>query len=205
MGLYSNVIFPRILDLAMRDKNMAEVRTAVLADVTGDIFEIGFGTGLNLRYYPDTVKEITTVDANAGCNKIAEPRIAKSPITVHNKVLNGEELPMDDQTFDSVVCTWTLCSIDNAEKALGEIRRILRPDGKFFFVEHGLSPDPKLQKWQNRLNPIWKIIGDGCNLNRKHDELLQDCQFSIDKLDNFHLETGPKFATYLYQGVASKA
>lgn len=205
MGFYSNVVFPRVLDTLMRDKQMGKIRGELLADVSGDIFEIGFGTGLNLRYYPETVKEITTVDPNPGSNKLAQRRIDASDITVHNHTLSAEELPMDDESFDTVVCTWTLCSIKDVEKALSEVRRVLRPNGKIFFVEHGKAADPKVQKWQNRLNPIWKVIGDGCNLNRDPNELLQDMKFTITDLDNFFMEKGPRFATYLYQGVATKA
>ena len=205
MGFYSNVIFPRVIDFVMTTGQMKKRRSQLLADVSGDVFEIGFGTGLNLEFYPDRVKEITTVDVNPGANKRAARRIAESDITVHNKVLNAESLPMDDESFDSVVCTWTLCSIDNVEQALSEVRRVLRPKGKLFFVEHGRARDEKVRKWQDRLTPYWKIIGDGCRLNRDPEALIQDSHFEITSIDKEYMDKSPRFAGFMYQGVATKA
>ena len=204
MGFYSRVVFPGIIDFVMTTGQMKKRRSQLLADVSGDIFEIGFGTGLNLPFYPEGVQEITTVDINPGMNRRAQKRIAESGITVHMNILSAESLPMDDETFDSVVCTWTLCSIENVEKALSEVRRILRPGGKFFFVEHGASPDPKVRRLQDRLNSFWGIIGDGCNLNRNAEELIQDQHFEITSLDKGYMEKSPRFAGYMYQGVATK-
>ena len=204
MGFYSNVIFPRVIDFVMTTGQMKKRRSQVLADVSGDVLEIGFGTGLNLPFYPDSVKEITTVDVNPGCSKRSQRRIAESCITVHNEVLNAESLPMDDESFDSVVCTWTLCSIDNVEEALSEVRRVLRPGGRFFFVEHGASPDEKVRKSQDRLTPCWKVIGDGCRLNRNTEELIQDQHFEIPSIDKGYMDKSPRFAGYMYQGVATK-
>lgn len=204
MGIYSKYLFPRILDLAMRDPEMKEQRPLVLEHVTGDIFEVGFGTGLNLRYYPENVKKITTADPNAGMNKLAQRRIDESSIEVDHHTMGGEDLPFDDEAFDTVVCTWTLCSIPEPDKALDEFKRILRKGGQFLFIEHGLADDPKVQKWQNRLNRFWKVIGDGCNLNRNHTELIQDHGFSFDEIDNFYFEKGPKFVGYMYRGIARK-
>ena len=204
MGFYSRVVFPGIIDFVMTTGQMKKRRSQLLADVSGDIFEIGFGTGLNLPFYPEGVQEITTVDINPGMNRRAQKRIAESGITVHMNILSAESLPMDDETFDSVVCTWTLCSIENVEKALSEVRRILRPGGKFFFVEHDASPDPKVRRLQDRLNSFWGIIGDGCNLNRNAEELIQDQHFEITSLDKGYMEKSPRFAGYMYQGVATK-
>ncbi len=205
MGFYSRVIFPGVIDFVMTTGQMKKRRSQVLADVSGDVFEIGFGTGLNLPFYPDHVKEITTVEVNPGTSRRAQKRIDESGITVHTNILNAESLPMDDETFDSVVCTWTLCSIENVDKALSEVRRVLRPGGKFFFVEHGASPDPKVRKLQDRLNSFWGIIGDGCNLNRDAEALIQDQHFEITSLDKNYMDKSPRFAGYMYQGVATKA
>lgn len=205
MGLYSSVIFPRILNVVMSSGYMKKARTAVLSEVSGDIFEIGFGTGLNLPHYPQGVKKITTVDVNPGMNKLAQRQIDASDIEVEHTVLNGEKLPMEDASFDSVVCTWTLCSIADVNSAMREVHRVLRPGGKFFFVEHGLSDEAKVRKWQNRLTPPWKIIGDGCHLNRNIKEIILDNKFSFLEFENYYMEKSPKFAGYLYQGVASKA
>jgi len=205
MAFYSNVVFPRILDFVMDNKDMRKIRAALLSEVSGNVFEIGLGTGLNLPHYPEGVTRITTADPNPGVNTIAQKRIAASPIEVESHVMSGEQVPMDDASFDAVVCTWTLCSIPDPMKALGEMRRILKPGGKFFFVEHGISPEGNVAKWQNRLNRYWRVIGDGCNLNRNHRELIQDAHFEITDLDNYYMDHGPKFASYLYQGVATKA
>lgn len=188
----------------MSDRSLAQYRENVLANVTGNILEIGFGTGLNLSYYPDEIRQIVAIDANPGISKLAEKRIKQSSITVDHRILNGETLPMPDQTFDSVVSTWTLCSIANVKQALQEIYRVLKPGGRFFFVEHGLSNEPKVQVWQNRLNPVQKVIGDGCNLNRNIRELVEH-QFDSVAIEEFYADKTPKILGYLYQGTAIKA
>jgi len=204
MGIYSNYIFPRILDKVMSNGHMKKARTAVLSEVSGNVFEVGFGTGLNLDFYPEAVKKITTADINPGMNKKALKRIELSKIEVDHNVINGESLPFEEELFDSVVCTWTLCSIGQADQALQEFRRVLKPGGKFFFVEHGLADDPKVQKLQNRLTPFWKRIGDGCHLNRNIKELIQDNHFHFAEFDNYYMDESPRFAGYMYQGIAEK-
>lgn len=204
MGFYSQRILPYLLDWSLSDPTMAQYRREVLANVTGEVLEIGFGTGLNLSYYPENIHKLVAIDANPGVHTLAQKRVQKSHITVDNRVLNGESLPMADNTFDSVVSTWTLCSIAKVEQALQEIYRVLKPGGKFFFVEHGLSKEPQVQVWQNRLNPIQKVIGDGCHLNRNIRQLIEK-QFDTVTLKEFYAEKTPKFVGYLYQGVATKA
>lgn len=204
MGFYSQRILPYLLDWGMSDPAMAQYRREVLAKVTGEVLEIGFGTGLNLAYYPEHIHKLVAIDANPGVHNLAQKRIETSNITVDSRVLNGENLPMADNTFDSVVSTWTLCSIAKVEQALQEIYRVLKPGGKFFFVEHGLSNEPKVQIWQNRLTPLQKVIADGCHLNRNIRQLLEN-QFDTVTLKEFYAEKTPKFVGYLYQGVATKA
>ncbi len=203
MGFYSNVILPRLLDWSMSDPRMAEQRQALLAEVEGNVLEIGFGTGLNLPHYPDTVQQITTVDPNPGMNKQAQKRIQETQIQVDSRVLNGEKLPMSDGSFDCVVSTWTLCSIAKVEQALGEIYRVLKPGGRFFFIEHGLSDDPKLQTWQHRLTPLQKVIADGCHLDREIQKLVE-AQFDQVQLERFNLESLPAIVGYTYKGIATK-
>jgi ubiquinone/menaquinone biosynthesis C-methylase UbiE len=181
-----------------------DVRRALLREVQGEVLEIGFGTGLNLPHYPEHISRITTVDVNPGMNVRARRRIEKSPIEVDHQVLNGEALPMDDATFDSVVSTWTLCSIENAAKALSEFRRVLKPDGRFFFAEHGLAPDAKVRRWQHRLNPLQRKVGDGCNLDRNIREIVGAAGFTITQIDEFYWEKAPKFLGYTYLGTAAK-
>jgi ubiquinone/menaquinone biosynthesis C-methylase UbiE len=204
MGFYSNTLFPIILDKVMANGYMTKCRIQVLKDVKGDIFEIGFGTGLNLAHYPEHVKSVTTADVNPGMNTLAQQRIDASPINVTHDVLDGQSLPFEDESFDTVVCTWTLCSIPDVSSALNEMHRILRPGGRFHFVEHGLADDPKVRAWQNRLTPIQKIIGDGCHFNRNMEELIRDHHFSYDQLEMFYMKKAPRFGGYMYQGIAAK-
>lgn len=203
MGFYSNLVIPYCIDLSMSGSNLQQYRQELLKDVSGEILEIGFGTGLNLPHYPEQVTKITTVEPNLGMQKLARSRIKQSQITVDYKVLNSESLPMRDATFDSVVCTWTLCSIPLVEQAVAEVERVLKPGGKFLFIEHGLSQDPKVQVWQNRLTPIQKVIADGCHLNRRIKELVEQ-QFLTVTIKQFYAPKLPKVIGYMYQGVAVK-
>ena len=203
MGLYSNLIVPYCIDFAMSGSDLSEYRQQLLADVSGDILEIGFGTGLNLPYYPNKINKITTIDPNPGMGRLARSRIEASGITVDYKVLNGESIPMADASFDSVVCTWTLCSIQRVDRAIAEIYRLLKSEGKFFFIEHGLSRDDSIQVWQNRLTPVQKIIADGCHLNREIDAIVKR-QFVNVTIEQFYAPKLPKVIGYMYRGVAIK-
>ena len=204
MNIYSRLIFPTLIDRVMSGEDFANYRRIVLADAVGSVLEIGFGTGLNLAYYPQSqVEKITTVDVNPGMNKIAQKRIAASSIEVDYQVLNGEKLPMADDTFDTVVSTWTLCSIKQVETAIAEIHRVLKPGGKFLFIEHGLSNEPNIQTWQHRITPIQKVIGDGCHLDRPI-RLLIAKQFNNLDVREFYSPNTPKIGGYFYQGVAIK-
>lgn len=204
MGFYSQVIAPRLIDAAMSQPLFSEYRRQVLADVTGEVLEIGFGSGVNLSYYPEHLQKLITVDANAGMNTLAKKRISFSHIQVDHRVLNGENLPMADHTFDSVVSTFCLCSIANVAQAIKEIHRVLKPGGRFFFLEHGLSNEPNIQVWQHRLNSISKVIGDGCNINRDMKQLVSD-QFENVTVEQFYVPKAPKIGGYLYKGVAVKS
>jgi ubiquinone/menaquinone biosynthesis C-methylase UbiE len=204
MGFYSQRILPRVMDWSMSNPRFSEYRKEVLSQVYGDVLEIGFGSGLNLPHYPDRIQTLTTIDANPGMNSLAQKRIQSSSIQVDNKVLNGENLPMPDHSFDTVVSTWTLCSIANVDQALQEIHRVLKPGGKFFFIEHGLSDHPKVQLWQHRLNPLQKILADGCHLNRNIEQLVKK-YFTTVILKKFSSDDFPKIVGYMYKGVATKA
>ncbi|MEL4895629.1 class I SAM-dependent methyltransferase [Crocosphaera sp. Alani8] len=203
MGFYSDVIFPYGIELMMSGSPFSEYRRKLLKNISGEVLEIGFGTGLNLAYYPETVTKLTVIDPNQGMNRYAKKRIESSIIPVENKVLGGENLPMDDRSFDAVVSTWTLCSIPNIEQALSEIYRVLKSGKKFYFIEHGLSNEDSIQIWQNRLTPLQKIIADGCHLNRNIKQLIE-AQFNQVQIEEFYAEDTPKIAGYMYQGVATK-
>ncbi len=142
MGIHSRFIFPRLCDWAMRNPRMADLRREAISEVDGEILEIGFGTGLNLGHYPEHVRHLTAVDPGAGMTQIARRRIERSHIDVDLRVQTAEELPFEDGRFDCVVSTWTLCSIRDARRAIGEIGRVLRSGGRYFFLEHGLGEDP---------------------------------------------------------------
>lgn len=202
MGFYTNKILPNLLNSAMTDKSLERLRPQTLVKARGETLEIGFGGGLNLPFYPPGVVSLTAVDVNPGMEKLARKVVADSPLKVDLHLLNGEELPFEDRSFDSVVSTWTLCSIERLDKALGEIRRVLRPDGRFIFIEHGLSPDTKVQKWQHRLNPLQKKLAGNCHLNRPIRTLIENQGFKISELNEFYLENTPKFVGYFYQGCA---
>jgi Methylase involved in ubiquinone/menaquinone biosynthesis len=205
MNLYRRVIFPQLLDLALSGERIERYRRQLLAHVQGSVLEIGFGTGLNLSCYPEHIRKITGVDPNPGMGSLARRRIASSPIAVDWQVADAQKLPFPSQSFDSVVSTWTLCSIPNVAKALREIRRVLRAGGKLFFLEHGLSEDPQVQRWQNCLNPIQKVIADGCNLNRDMARLIREAGFRFEQLERFYMPDQPRFIGYTYQGIALPA
>lgn len=204
MSIYSRHVFPHLLDWIMSQPAFMAAREELLATVEGDVLEIGFGTGLNLDYYPETVASLTTVDVNPGVHRLAEKRLAKSSLPVKFELISGERLPMPDDSYDAVVSTWTLCSIPDVLSALKEIRRVLKPDGKFFFVEHGLSPDPSIAKWQHRLTPIQKVIGDGCHLNRDTLKLIEQAGMKTQSYRQFEAEGLPAIGAFMTLGVAGK-
>jgi ubiquinone/menaquinone biosynthesis C-methylase UbiE len=179
-------------------------RKELLADVQGKILEIGFGTGLNLPAYPKEVKELHVVDPHPATEPRSQRRRAKSPITVHFHGQDAQYLPLDNKSFDAVVSTFTLCSIPNVKRALGEIHRVLRPRGRFYFLEHGLAPDLKVQKKQHRYTPIQKILGDGCHLDRDITALIDESDFKLMDLKKFYHPWYPKVAGFFYQGIAEK-
>ncbi|MBN9393510.1 MAG: class I SAM-dependent methyltransferase [Chloroflexi bacterium] len=202
MGFYTNRILPKLLNTAMGDKRMEGLRPQVLAKARGETLEIGFGGGLNLPFYPATVTGLTAVDVNPGMDKLARKVVEDSALKVDLHVINGEELPFADRSFDTVVSTWTLCSIEKIDKALAEVRRVLHPEGRFIFIEHGLSPDTQVQKWQHRLNPLQKKLAGNCHLNRPIRTLIENQGFKISELNEFYLENTPKYVGYFYQGSA---
>ena len=203
-SFYSKFVFPYLCELTMSGKSLSGFRQDALQEINGEVLEIGFGTGLNLPHFPETVQKIDAVDVNPRMYRLARKRIDRSGISVTHHVLSGEHLPMDDASYDYVVCTFTLCSIPDVSQALLEINRVLKPQGNFVFLEHGLSDVTKVQAWQHRLNPLQKKIGDGCHLNRKIDDLVLGASFEITSLKRFHLPFVPKFIGHCYQGIAAK-
>jgi len=204
MGWYSDAIFPRVYDWLVDTPHWARYRQEQLATVDGDILEIGVGSGLNLPHYPAQVRKITTVEPNPGMNRLLQRRIEATEIEVDQRILSGEALPFDQKTFDCVVSTVTLCSIPAVERAMNELFRVLRPGGRFLFLEHGISPDIKVHKWQRRLNGLQKRFVGGCQLDVDVQGLLETQSFRSLKIDNFYMERMPKTHGYIFCGVAIK-
>jgi ubiquinone/menaquinone biosynthesis C-methylase UbiE len=176
----------------------------VLAGAYGDVLEIGFGTGLNLPYYPREVHRLTAVDPNPGMHRLAQKRIKQRGIEVDQQVVSGERLPFENNRFDSVISTFTLCSIEEVPQALREVYRVLKSGGMFLFLEHGLSPEPSVQKWQRRLNWLQVRLANGCHLDRDMKALVAAQPFASVEVEEFYLERTPKTHGYLYRGVATK-
>ena len=204
MSLYRHHVFPWVLELVMNQRVFRRLRREVLAPTAGRVLEIGFGTGINLHYYPPGTGRIVAVDSNPGVAALARRRAARAGIEVEHHGLSAERLPFDSASFDTVVSTFTLCSIPDLPRALAEVRRVLRPGGRFLFLEHGLSPDTAVARWQRRINPAWKVIGDGCHLDRDPAAAVSGSGLEMERLRNFYLPHGTKFAGYMYLGAARR-
>jgi len=205
LSLYHHYVFPHLLDFAMRSKVYREPRRRTLAGASGRILEIGFGTGMNLKYYPPAVRRIEAIDPDVDLDRFSAPRIASAAIEVDFHHLDAEHLPFGAASFDTVVCTLTLCSIPDVAHALREVRRVLRVGGQFLFLEHGLSPDPPVARWQHRLNPLQRRIAGGCNLNRPTIRLVTASGLVPGPVRNYYLEHVPRVAGYMTEGVARRA
>lgn len=204
LSFYHHFIFPRMLDLVMSSRRLHEPRDRTLAPARGRILEIGFGTGRNLRHYPPKVKRIEAIDTDPDLDRLSMPRIARAAIEVDFHHLDAAHLPFEKARFDTVVSTFTLCSIPDVVHALGEVRRVLKPGGQFLFLEHGRAPDPKVARWQDRLNPAWMPLAGGCHLNRPMRTLIEDAGLTIGPLQNYYLKQAPHFVGYMTEGVATR-
>lgn len=204
MSLYRHHVFPWVLELVMNQRVFRRLRREALAPASGRVLEIGLGTGINLHYYPPGTEQIVGVDSNPGVAALARRRATRSGIEVEHHSLSAERLPFDDASFDTVVSTFTLCSIPDLPQALAEVRRVLRPRGELLFLEHGLSPDLAVARWQRRINPAWKVVGDGCHLDRDPAAAIRESGLAVEHLRNFYLPHGMKFAGYMYLGAARR-
>ncbi len=203
-NFYQQTIFPLFLGIFMRKESLMKARKELLADAAGKILEIGFGTGLNLFAYPADVKKITVVEVNPGMKPAAEKNIKNSDIKIDWIETSAESLPFDDNTFDTVVSTWTFCSIPDIDKALAEIYRVLGPGGSLLFVEHGLNRNKKIAFIQNKLAPVWKIFGEGCRLNRDIKKIVSKQPFLLKKYKEYSLPKMNFIISHTYQSTAEK-
>jgi ubiquinone/menaquinone biosynthesis C-methylase UbiE len=201
VGIYRRFILPRLIDLAMKDKAASARRSELIPRATGSVLEIGIGSGLNLPFYSPTVTHLRGVDPSAELLAMARRKVDRVRFPVELTCESAEQLRVDPRSVDTVVTTWALCSIPNPLKALHEMKRVLKPGGRLLFVEHGHSPDPQVQVWQRRINPVWRRVAGGCNLNRRMDELITAGGFNIVQLQTMYLP-GPRPMTYTYEGSA---
>jgi ubiquinone/menaquinone biosynthesis C-methylase UbiE len=201
MGFYTDRVLPALLDLTMRNKLLRPFRERVTSAAEGRVLDVGVGSGLNLPLYGARADEVFGLEPShpllLRASKNAE--LARVPV----RLIEGsaEAIPLDDNSIDTVVMTWTGCSIPDIRSALGEMRRVLKPRGRLLFVEHGRSPEAGVQVWQDRLTPLWRRVAGGCHLNRKMDDLVEEGGFAIERLDTGYLR-GPRIMTFIYEGVA---
>ncbi|MET4691156.1 class I SAM-dependent methyltransferase [Sinorhizobium fredii] len=200
MGIYRDVILPKLCDLSMRNERLHPYRTRVIGAAEGRVLEIGSGSGLNLPFYRPDVREILALEPDPALLAMAR-RVPHSEMPINFIEASAEAIPLDDNSVDTVVTTWTLCTIPGAATALAEMRRVLRPEGKLLFVEHGLSPDRGVRWWQDNLTPIWRRIGGGCHLNRPIRLMIEGAGFRIDRIETGYIR-GPKPMTFMYEGSA---
>jgi ubiquinone/menaquinone biosynthesis C-methylase UbiE len=204
LGFYARRVLPRLIDLAMKNKETTRLRQAWIPRACGEVLEVGIGSGLNLPFYSPAVHHVYGVDPSLELQQIARKRLLDTQIKVDFLAQSAAEpLPLSDESIDTVVSTWTLCSIPNPLDALKEMRRVLKPSGSVIFLEHGSSPDARVRRWQQRLTPVWRRFTGGCHLNRKIDNLITDAGFKIGELKTFYLP-GPRPMTFTYQGVATR-
>ncbi len=201
MGFYSDVILPRLLDLAMRNKDLVPFRERVIGAAEGRVLEIGVGSGRNLPFYRAPAREVLALEPTPRLVSMARSASRGASIPISFLEASAEAIPLDAHSVDTVVTTWTLCSIPHAAMALSEIRRVLRPGGRLLFVEHGLAPDDGVRRWQDRLTPVWRCIAGGCHLNRPIRSMIEGAGFRIDKIETGYIP-GPRPMTFMYEGSA---
>lgn len=206
MGLYDDRILPWLIDKACGQEEIAEQRRKVVPEATGRVLEIGMGSGLNLAFYdPERVEIVFGLEPSEGMRRRAARRVEEAPFEVRWLDLPGEEIPLEDASVDTVLLTYTLCTIPDFRAALAGMRRVLKPGGRLLFSEHGAAPDPGVRRWQDRINPLWRRIAGGCNLNRDVPGALEEADFAIGKLDTMYLPRTPKIAAFQYWGHATPA
>lgn len=205
MHFYEEVILPRMIRLSCSARAFSELREKLIPLATGKVLEVGMGAGANLAFYnAENVDFVWGLEPSEGMRKAAQKNISQSPVEVKWMELPGEKIPLEDGSVDTVVLTYTLCSIEDWQLALKQMHRVLKPDGKLLFCEHGRAPDAHVLKWQDRLTPGWKKMAGGCCLNRPVIECLEEAEFVIEKVETLYMDKFPRFVGYTYYGQASK-
>jgi ubiquinone/menaquinone biosynthesis C-methylase UbiE len=204
VSFYQRRIVPCLVHLAMRQSTLLPFRRRVIGAAEGRVLEVGIGSGLNLPLHGPAVRSVIGLEPSPALLAMARRRASAAPVAVELLEASAEAVPLDSASVDTVVTTWTLCTIPDAHRALGELRRVLKPGGALLFVEHGRAPEPGVARWQDRLDPLWRRLAGGCHLNRKIDALITGSGFRIDALANTRLP-GPRTHTFLYEGRARPA
>ena len=203
MSLYDKYILPRLLNCACSARPMIYQRQKVVPQAEGKVLEVGIGSGLNLPFYDKSkVKKIWGLDPSEELNRMASKVATEENLEVDFIISGAENIPLPDDHVDTVLITYTMCTIPEVEQANQEMKRVLKPGGKMIFCEHGKAPDPNIHKWQNRVNPFWKKIAGGCNLNRDIPDLIEASGFKLENLETMYLPGTPKIAGYNYWGYA---
>ena len=206
MSYYDDKILPHVIDKICSTGQVMKLRSEVVPLSKGVVLEVGMGSGINMEFYDSRqVEMVYGLEPSHGMRKKAQANLNRSPVIVEWLDLPGESIPLEDASVDTVLLTFTLCTIPGWKDALGQMHRVLRPGGKLLFLEHGASPDDAVHRWQDRITPTWKKIAGGCHLNRPISELIAASGFVIDELENLYMPKTPKIAGYIYKGVAHKA
>ncbi|HEY4464424.1 MAG TPA: class I SAM-dependent methyltransferase [Streptosporangiaceae bacterium] len=203
MGFYGEQVLPRLIDLSLRSRELARLRARVTAGLSGEVLEIGFGSGLNVPHYPGELSRVWAVDPAAAGRKLAARRVAACPVPVGYIGLDAQALPLEDASVDHVLSTWTLCTIPDAGQALAEVRRVLRPGGALHFLEHGRAPDRRVARLQNLLTPVQRRVFGGCHINRPIDRLVAGAGLDVTQMQTYYLP-GPHALGHMFEGVAAK-
>jgi ubiquinone/menaquinone biosynthesis C-methylase UbiE len=198
---YEERILPWLIHLSMRQTRLAPYRGRVVSTATGRVLEVGVGSGLNVPFYGRNVNQVVGLEPSPKLLDMAHKAARQSQIPLRLIEGTAEAIPIEDRNIDTVVTTWTMCSIPDVERALQEMRRVLRPDGRLLFVEHGRAPGAGVRWWQDHLTPAWKYISGGCHLNRAIEEMIEKAGFRIERLEKSYMR-GPKPMTFMYEGSA---
>jgi ubiquinone/menaquinone biosynthesis C-methylase UbiE len=201
LSFYQDRIVPHLINMAMRNRQLVPYRERVISAAQGRVLEVGIGSGVNIPFYGSSSRELIGLEPAPRLIAMAQHASSKSGLPVTLIEGSSEAIPLDTASVDTVVSTWTLCSIPDAVVALQEMRRVLKPNGRFLFSEHGLASEPSMQRWQNWLDPAWKHIAGGCHLNRPINRLIEEAGFRIEQLKTGYL-AGRNPMTYMYEGAA---